>query len=71
MLLATRFLQQNRGQLLKNRFLSTYILHLKPARWGRLEIKNRKVASSSMSQLVAHFQIFRRLMKEKLAAYVL
>ena len=31
----------------------------------------RKVASSSMSWLVAHFQIFRMLMKGKLNAYVL
>ena len=31
----------------------------------------RKVASSSMSQLVAHFLIFRRLMKGKFDAYVL
>ena len=30
-----------------------------------------KVASSSLSQLVAHFQIFRRLMKGKFYAYVL
>ena len=30
-----------------------------------------KVTSSSMSQLVAHFQIFRRLMKGKFDAYVL
>ena len=32
---------------------------------------NHKVASSSLSRLVAHFQIFRRLMKEKFDAYVL
>ena len=31
----------------------------------------RKVASSSLSWLVAHFQIFRRLMKRKFDAYVL
>ena len=31
----------------------------------------RKVASSSLSRLVAHFQIFRRLMKGKFDAYVL
>ena len=31
----------------------------------------RKVASSSMSRLVAHFQIFRGLMKGKFDAYVL
>ena len=31
----------------------------------------RKVASSSLSRLVAHFQIVRRLMKEKFDAYVL
>ena len=31
----------------------------------------RKVASSSMSWLVAHFQIFRRLMKGKFDACVL
>ena len=31
----------------------------------------RKVASSSLSRLVAQFQIFRRLMKEKFDAYVL
>ena len=31
----------------------------------------RKVASSSMSQLVAHFHIFRRLMKGKFDVYVL
>ena len=31
----------------------------------------RKVANSSLSQLVAHFQIFRRLMKGKFDAYVL
>ena len=31
----------------------------------------RKVASSSKSQLLAHFQIFRRLMKGKFDAYVL
>ena len=30
-----------------------------------------KVASSSLSRLVAHFQIFRRLMKGKFNAYVL
>ena len=34
-------------------------------------ITYRKVASSSMSRLVAHFQIFRRLMKGKFDAYVL
>ena len=33
--------------------------------------KYRKVASSSLSWLVAHFQIFRRLMKGKFDAYVL
>ena len=31
----------------------------------------RKVASSSLSWLLAHFQIFRRLMKGKFDAYVL
>ena len=31
----------------------------------------RKVANSSLSQLVARFQIFRRLMKGKFDAYVL
>ena len=31
----------------------------------------RKVVSSSLSRLVAHFQIFRRLMKGKFDAYVL
>ena len=31
----------------------------------------RKVASSSLSRLVAQFQIFRRLMKGKFDAYVL
>jgi hypothetical protein len=31
----------------------------------------RKVESSSLSRLVAHFQIFRRLMKGKFDAYVL
>ena len=36
-----------------------------------ISITYRKVASSSMSQLVAHFQIFRMLMKEKSDAYVL
>ena len=35
------------------------------------EHKYRKVASSSMSRLVAHFQIFRRLMKVLFDAYVL
>ena len=35
------------------------------------KIEYRKVASSSLSQLVAHFQIFRGLMKEKFDAYVL
>ena len=30
-----------------------------------------KVANSSLSRLVAHFQIFRRLIKEKFDAYVL
>ena len=46
--------------------------------WGKLFNKSffhkstyRKVARSSMSQLVAHFQIFRRLMKWKFDAYVL
>ena len=31
----------------------------------------RKVASRNLSRLVAHFQIFRRLMKGKFDAYVL
>ena len=31
----------------------------------------RRVASSSLSRLVAYFQIFRRLMKGKFDAYVL
>ena len=35
------------------------------------QINYRKVASSSLSRLVAHFQIFRRLMKGKFNAYVL
>jgi hypothetical protein len=35
------------------------------------EGKYHKVASNIMSQLVANFQIFRRLMKGKFAAYVL
>ena len=34
-------------------------------------IRYCKVMSSSMSRLVAHFQIFRRLMKGKFDAYVL
>ena len=33
--------------------------------------KYRKVASSSLSRLVAHFWIFRLFMKEKFDAYVL
>ena len=44
----------------------------------RIEVKDgivllvyRKVVSSSLSRLVAHFQIFRRLMKGKFDAYVL
>ena len=39
----------------------------------KVEIKRiyHKVASSSLSQLVAYFQIFRMLMKEKFDAYVL
>ena len=36
-----------------------------------LQVNSRKVVSSSMSQLVAHFQIFRRLMKGKFDAHVL
>ena len=36
-----------------------------------LDLEYRKVASSSMSRLVAHIQIFRRLMKGKFDAYVL
>ena len=41
--------------------------------WNFVLINNkyRKVASSSMSRLVAHFQTFRRLMKRKFDAYVL
>ena len=35
------------------------------------KIVYRKVASSSLSRLVAHFLIFRRLMKGKFDAYVL
>ena len=38
---------------------------------GYFKIAYRKVASNSLSRLVAHFQIFRRLMKGKFDAYVL
>ena len=42
--------------------------------WGAQNMFNinnfRKVASSSLSQLVSHFQNFRRLMKGKIDAYV-
>ena len=38
---------------------------------GGCKIRYRKVANSSLSQLVAHFQIFRRLVKGKFDAYVL
>ena len=49
---------------------------LKAAIWVPVEVKlltttYRKVASTSMSRLVAHFQIFIRLMKGKFDAYVL
>jgi hypothetical protein len=33
--------------------------------------KDRKIASSRLSRLVAHIRIFRRLMKGKFDAYVL
>ena len=36
-----------------------------------LKLKYHKVANSSLPRLVAHFQIFRRLMKGKFDAYVL
>ena len=36
-----------------------------------LLMKYRKVASSNLSQLVTHFQIFRRLMKGKFDSYAL
>ena len=36
-----------------------------------ISITYRKVANSSLSRLVAHFQIFRSLMKGKFDAYVL
>ena len=42
--------------------------------YDRKKIENneyRKVASSRLSQLVAHFQIFRLFMKGKFGAYVL
>ena len=39
--------------------------------WKIFDLIYRKVASSSMSRLVARFQIFRRLIKGKFDAYVL
>ena len=39
--------------------------------WHKMDYKYRKVASSRLSRLVAHFHIFRLFMKENFDAYVL
>ena len=44
---------------------------VKNTRGSANEVEYRKVVSSSMSRLVAHFQIFRRLMKGKFDSYVM
>ena len=53
-----------------NRFWSYFSL-LTKLQCFKVPYNYRKVASSSLSWLVAHFQIFRRLMKGKFDAYVL